>query len=264
MSEEMKEYWLSLYNKIANEDYKCGFGEKLDNLLTRLVTVLRNDIYNSYEGGVYLSSSNTTKYRDNMKAQYVCDLYALFRRIIDDGREDELAPACSLYISLSEQKSEIPRALESYLYPQESYSRDKRYYYGIWYDFISTFTDDFLLEMHLSLYKDLKPNVKSLLENYFNYSSNIMCSIDNWRQRTIYSTIMELIIPYFYKEGYDLDLFPAVMNYVFNNALDLETYYVLNSGDENKEVNCKMIKDYDSAIMARIMEGIKGNNRIIR
>ncbi len=264
MTEKDKIIYINLFNEIANNGYKFGFGDKLDNLLIRLVTVLRDDIYNSYAGGVYLTSSNTTKYHESMKAQYICDLIALFKRIIKDGRENELTPACNLYIGISEQKSDIPNALGSYLYPQDSYLRDKRFYYGIWHDLIATYNDDFLLEMNLSLYKNIKPEVKNLLEIYNKYSQNIMCSIDNWRQRSIFSTIMYHILPYFYKEGYDRSLFPAVLNYVFNNALDLEIYYILNSGDENNEVDFKYIKNIDSGIMSRIMEGIKGNNRIIR
>ncbi len=263
MTEKEKNYYLDIFNKIADNGYKVGFGDKLDDLLTRLVKYLRDVLYYERAGRVYNSTVHI-QFHNSVKASYLHDLMLLFKRIKNDGLESELPAAVDLYSAIADQKDLIPYDLESYFYPQDAYLKSKRYYYGVWYDLIANFREDFLLKMHLSLYKNIKPNIKQLLQVYSKYTSEIMCTLDNWRQRSMYATIMELILPYFYKEGYDLNLFPKVVDYVFNHSLELETYYILNSGDENKEVDCKKIKDYDSVIMARIMEGIKGNNRIIR
>lgn len=250
----------ALYYKILFENYRIGFSGDLDEILYNLLLEMEEGIKEGTEGNYFMDEDSFNEIR----AEYLYRLFILLSRIEKNNLQDKFFGACSLFTRIMNSRADIPAALELYFFPQEIYSRDKRFYYLIWSNIIRSYIEDTSLNLPLSYPKLLDPRMKLLIDEYIKYGEDMDCTTDNWRQRDAYDKFANIIIPYLFKEGYNPELLPKVFDYTFNHAIELEEYCTLNTGGDNLYTACNDIYDMDEGIADRIINGAMGNDVIIR
>jgi len=260
MDSNKKEKYLDLYNNLLNPEYRYGLCGNLDEILYNLLLEMENKISGGYEGTLFMDENAY----DLKRVEYLSKLLMILSRIERNNLEDKVFGACMLFTHVRDYRSYIPDALELYFFPQDSYIKNKDFYYSVWEDIIRNYIEDTETKMDSKYLKVIDSKMKELLDAYINYVEQTEFNVKNWRQNSLFNKYMKLVIPYFYKEGYDIELMPKVLDYAFNNALDIEAYYKLSTGSENEYASCASINDMDEGIVNRIINGAMGNNSIIK
>ena len=260
MDANKKEKLITLYYKILRREYSISKNALIDEILYNLLLELENKISSGAEGTLFMDEDSY----DEIRVEYLSKLLVLFPRVESNNLQDKVLDACKLFVHLRGYRSYIPDALELYFFPQESYLNNKNFYYSLWDEIIRNYTEDTSLDMDYKYIKAIDPKITNLLDTYISFGEGIEIDINNWRNNTLFNKYIKIVIPYFYKEGYDTELFPKVLDYAFNHALEIEEYYTMNTGSKNEYVSCSKLYEMDEGIINVIMNGAMGNNRIIR
>ena len=260
MDANKRDKFVELYYKILQSDHNIGLKGNLDEILYNLLLEMENAISSGCEGTLFMDEDAY----DTKRAEYLSKLLLILSRIENNNLEDKVLNACILFTHLRDNRSYIPDALEAHFFPQDAYLKDKQFYYSLWDDIIRSYIEDTIAYMDYKYIKTLDPKIKQLIDEYINFGKNTEISPSNWRQNTLFNKYANIIIPYYYKEGYDIGLLPKVLDYAFNNAFDIEEHLILNTGNDNEYAACSNIIDFDEGIVNRIINGAMGNNIIIR
>lgn len=255
MNKKNKEKYLSIYYECLDGEYYNPSIEPLLEVLHHLVIGLEDD----------LSSDNTTNYfmdednNDNRRADFISKLINVFTRIVYDNKQDQVLDACKLFVHINKNWLVIPNELESFFYPQDAHLVDSHSYHSTWRNIISSYTyNEGYNAIDPKYFKAIPDNMKQVLDLFKEYRDSIILNnIDDVDRKTRFNGYMNVVIAYFHKEKYDINIFPKVLDYVYNHAYDLDEFYKLNTNENNRYA-------LEGNIVSRIIEHCTGNTPVIK
>jgi len=232
MKDPDREKYLAIYNDcLEKKYYNSSFGQ-----LNDLLYIIIEDLDNSPILPVL---------SDNSKVKIIRDLIILFTRIVNDKRENQLYGAYKLILYMSGifgslDKSELVTNLKVFLYPEEAYVEKNFYYHRL----ISGLVDNYIMKKNFddksfdqSKFDVLDPRLIRILDMYREYHAGIMNCRDDFNFYISFCTHMNNVVAQFYINKYDINLFPKVLDYVFNNVEQLNVFYKLNRQNEDKKID---------------------------
>ncbi len=161
------------------------------------------------------------------RCEFVKELVDLFPKIVNDNKQDEVLDVCNMFLQIGSGWSKLPFALKSFFYPKEANEEDSYRYHTIIMDIISSYTYE--TDIDSKYFRVLPNDLRTILDSLKKYRDNINPkSIDDVDHKTKFVGYMNVLVNYFYKNKYDINIFPKAMEYVFNHAEDLDEFRRLN------------------------------------
>ena len=251
-----KEKYLKIYQECLDKEYYEKSIEPLLHNLYGLVICYEEGI----KEGKYINSFMDENSINNLRVEFVSKLINIFTRIVSINNQNKVYNACRLILT-SNNASRIPYGLKTIFYPQEAYLEDSDQYYSIMNDIVFWYANND--DSKLYYLESIDINLKEMLDLYKDY----LGKIPNENKDDIYKSIsfvdyMKIVIAHYYKDKYDINLFPKVLDYVYHNIDYLDDFYEMNNGNDinqstNDDYICKILVD-------KIIENCTKNNRIIK
>jgi len=233
MDQTEKNFFLDIYKECLEKKYYNPALGSLNNLLHEIIREFDNRLIMNQP---LLSSSS-------YMASYIKSLINIFTKIINDKKENQVYDAYKLILELSllsnyyrMEKDALASYFECIFYPKEAYIKCNFQYCLL----INNIIENYAYFKNYG-YRCVNQNRFSVLDPYFvkildflrDYHAGI---IKGDRQESTFCRLMNLVVAYFYKEKYDISLFPKVLDYVYNNLDQVCEFFLLNnrSADSNE------------------------------
>ena len=246
---------LEIYYECLKKEYK---DPSIEPLLGTLYGLVRG-----YEQGIregkYINLFMDKNSIDNLRAKYISQLLPLFTRIVKTNKQGKVYEACRFLLAYTKDISRIYNWLTFVFFPQDAYLEDSYEYYLTINNLISQYETGNDMEKRI---KSLDADFYEILRQYENYLKKIPCrNRDEIYIHISFVNYMQAVIAHFYKEKYDISLFPKVLDYVFNNLGYLDDFVEMNNNNEDKDI---IDENITQMVINKIMDNCTKNNPIIR
>ena len=246
MNRTQKVKYLTIYKECLEKKYYDPSIGSLHELLYRLVLSYEKSFQNNDYSTYFISGNHDETNRKgipnviynprvgdiedivfNPRLEFVAKLVEVFPKIVKDNRQDEVLDVCNMFLQIGIGWSRLPFALKSFFYPKEANIEDSYRYHTIIMDIISSYTYE--TDIDSKYFRVLPNDLRIILDSLKKYRDNINPkSIDDVDHKTKFVGYMNVLVNYFYKNKYDINIFPKAMEYVFNHAEDLDEFRRLN------------------------------------
>ena len=266
MKRTQKIKYLKIYKECLQKKYYNASFESLIELLYRLVLSFEKFIQNNDYNKYYISGSHDSTFHTmgnhdvthfykgshdktygmnfpdlifnprvdeeydviwDPRVEFVKDLVDLFPKIVIDNKQDEVLDVCNMFLQIGSGWTKLPFDLKSFFYPKEADKEDSYLYHSVIMDIISSYT--YGTDIDSKYFRVLPDDLRTILDSLKKYRDNIKPkSMDEVDHKTKFVGYMNVLVNYFYKNKYDINIFPKAMDYVFNHAEDLDEFRRLN------------------------------------
>ena len=248
--------YLEIYYDCLQEEYHNKEIEHLLHILYGLVYCYERGIKEGKYTNLFMDEDSI----NDLRIEFISKLINIFKRIVSDNKQNLVYDTCRLLISSKGNLSTINYWLKFMFYPQEAYLEDSKNYYLTMNDIIYWHTTD---SFKLDNYKSLDSDLKEMLYQYKEYLNNIPENIENDVYIKIsFINYMQVVIAHYFKDKYDINIFPKVLDYVYQNIDYLDDLYEMNNIDNEDHTLsdiyiCKMLVE-------KIIDNCTKNSRIIK
>jgi hypothetical protein len=257
MNKNIKDIFLEIYYLCLEKKYYDPSIGSLHELLYKIIIGLESELKRSVAVKIFKNEH----LNDDTRAEYVRDLTHLFMRIVKDERENQVYPACKLIFDLSSKRwLDLLTNLKVFFYPKEAYDEENYRYHELLGEIVTEYVYKKNNGYECIDEKDfdvLDPDFIKILDMYREYHAGIRIKDSNdFKRVSRFGNYIENVIAYYYKDKYDISLFPKVLDYVFNNVEQLDAFRELNNPNRDKCI--------EEAHIKRIIEGCTKSNPIIK
>ena len=233
MDQTEKKIFLDIYKECLEKKYYNPALGSLNSLLHVIIREFDNRLIMNQT----LSSSSS------YMANYIKSLINIFTKIINDKKENQIYDAYKLILELSllsnnyrMEKDALASYLECIFYPKEAYIKCNFQYCLLInniiekYAYFKNYGYRCVDKCKFSILDPYLIKMLDLLSEYY----DVIRKGD--LQEKTFCRLMNLVVAYFYKEKYDISLFPKVLDYVYNNLDQICEFFFLNnsSADDNE------------------------------
>jgi len=235
------EFYFDIYKKCLEKSYYNPALGSLNNLLYEIIKV-----YN------YLFKEDHPPL-DYIDADFVKDMINIFTKIVNDKKENQVYDVYKLIIEIPICNNiyytigRLAVYLECIFYPKEAYLNNEYCYCLLINNILNNYVygkygDNKCVDK--SKFSILDPYLIKMLDLLSEYYDVIRKGEAQDRE---FCKTINLVVAYFYKEKYDISLFPKVLDYVYNNFDQLCEFFLLNNRDaddiEVEEIYISRIMD---------------------
>jgi len=257
-----EEKYLSIYDECLSKKYFNPSLGPLHELLYKIIIGLESELKRSVAVKIFKNEH----LNDDIRAEYVRDLTHLFMRIVKDKRESQVYPACKLIFDLNFKRwLDLLIYLKTFFYPKEAYDEENYRYHELLGEIVTEYVYKKNNGYECIDEKDfdvLDSDFIKILDMYREYHSGIRIKDSNdFKRVSRFSNYVENFIAYYYKEKYDISLFPKVLDYIFANVYQLDAFRELNNPKKFDFNNCYYIEE---ACINRIMDACTKDIPIIK
>ena len=225
-----KQNKLDIYYECFDKVYSNKSIEPLVPMLCGLVICYEEGIREGKYTTLFMMEDSI----NDLRIQYVHNLIILFTRIVSENKQNKVYDTVRLLLYLGRNASNVTSGLKALFYPQEFCIEDSYQYHSV----LREITSEYIYNS--SKYNKIDAKYFNVLENDFieilNYYKEYLKNIkpknmDEVDHKTKFTGYMNVVMAYYYKEKYDVNVFPKIVDYVFNHVEELEEFNKLNNPD---------------------------------